>query len=112
MLTPAPQVQVRSQNRRPDPNLIFSCGENEVAPIHPAKLYRLSTLSNYFVRSNDATYAGFYSYPADAINESCGVVRLELFSEKHPNKAESKTLDKKTVERIIADFRPYFHSKQ
>lgn len=88
------------------------CDEKEVAPIHPAKIYRLTTLSNYFVRSNDATYAGFYSYAADAISESCGVVRLELFSEKHPDKAESKTLDKKTVERIISDFRPYFRSKQ
>lgn len=88
------------------------CGEKEVAPIHPAKVYRLTSESNYFVRSNDATYAGAYSYPADAINESCGVVRLELFSEKHPNKAESKTLDKKTVERIISDFRPYYRSKQ
>jgi S1-C subfamily serine protease len=87
------------------------CGEKEVAPIHPAKIYRLTNESNYFVRSNDATYAGAYSYPADAINESCGLVRLELFSEKHPEKAEKKTLDKKTVERIVADFQPYFRSK-
>lgn len=88
------------------------CGEKEVAPIHPAKVYRLTNENSYFVRSNDATYAGAYSYPADAINESCGLVRLELFSEKHPEKAEKKTLDKKTVERIIADFQPYFLSKQ
>jgi hypothetical protein len=88
------------------------CGEKEVAPIHPGKVYRLTNERSYFVKSNDATYAGAYSYPADAINESCGVVRLELFSEKHPDKAEKKTLDKKTVERIISDFRPYFRSKQ
>lgn len=88
------------------------CGEKEVAPIHPGKVYRLTNERSYFIKSNDATYAGAYSYPADAINESCGVVRLELFSEKHPDKAERKTLDKKTVERIISDFRPYFQSKQ
>ena len=87
------------------------CGEKEVAPIHPAKVYRLTNERNYFVKSNDATYAGAYSYPSDAINESCGVVRLELFSEKHPDRAEKKTLDKKTVERIIADFQPYIRSK-
>lgn len=87
------------------------CGEKEVAPIHPAKVYRLTNERSYFIKSNDATYAGAYSYPADAINESCGVVRLELFSEKHPDKAENKTLDKKTVARIIADFEPYFLSK-
>lgn len=87
------------------------CGEKEVAPIHPGKAYRLTNERSYFIKSNDATYAGVYSYPADAINESCGVVRLELFSEKHPDKAEKKTLDKKTVQRIIADFQPYFLSK-
>jgi S1-C subfamily serine protease len=88
------------------------CGDKEVAPIHPAKVYRLTNERSYFIKSNDATYAGAYSYPANAINESCGVVRLELFSEKHPDKAESKTLDKKTVERIILDFGPYFRTKQ
>jgi S1-C subfamily serine protease len=88
------------------------CGNKEVTPIHPAKVYHLTNERSYFVRSNDATYAGAYSYPADAINESCGVVRLELFSEKHPDKAENKTLDKKTVARIIADFQPYFLSKK
>ena len=87
------------------------CGDKEVAPIHPGKVYRLMNERSYFIKSNDATYAGAYSYPADAVNESCGVVRLELFSEKHPNKAENKTLDKKTVARIIADFQPYFLSK-
>lgn len=84
------------------------CGEKEVAPIHPAKVYRLTNERSYFIKSNDATYAGAYSYPADAINESCGVVRLELFSEKHPDKPENKTFSKKTVARIIADFQPYF----
>lgn len=87
------------------------CGDKEVAPIHPGKVYRLMNERSYFIKSNDATYAGAYSYPADAVNESCGVVRLELFSEKHPDKAENKTLDKKTVARIIADFQPYFRSK-
>ena len=86
------------------------CGEKEVAPIHPAKIYRLTNESNYFVRSNDATYEGYYSYPADAINESCGVVRLELFSEKQPDQPEKKVLDKKTVDRIIGDFQPYFRA--
>jgi S1-C subfamily serine protease len=88
------------------------CGDTEVAPIHPAKIYRLTNENNYFVRSNDATYAGNYVYPADAINESCGVVRLELFSEKRPEKAETKVLDRKTTQRIIADFQPYFRKQE
>lgn len=88
------------------------CGDKEVEPIHPAKIFFLTNESNYFVKSKDVTYAGFYSYPADAINESCGTVRVELFSEKHPDKAETKTLGKKTVSKIVADFEPYFKTKQ
>lgn len=88
------------------------CGDKEVEPIHPAKIFFLTNESSYFVKSKDATYAGFYSYPADAINESCGTVRVELFSEKHPDKAETKTLGKKTVAKIVADFQPYFKTRQ
>jgi S1-C subfamily serine protease len=87
------------------------CGDKEVEPINPGKIFFLTNERNYFIKSNDATYSGFYSYPADAINESCGEVRLELFSEKHPDKAERKTLDKKTVARIVSDFQPYFKAK-
>ena len=57
-------------------------------------------------------YAGFYAYPANAITESCGTVRLQLFSEKKPDKPETKTLDKKTVARVISDFTPYLKAKQ
>lgn len=88
------------------------CGDKEVEPIHPAKIFFLTNESNYFVKSKDATYAGFYSYPADAITEGCGTVRLELYSEKHPDKAETKTLGKKTVARIVSDFQPYFKTRQ
>lgn len=88
------------------------CGDKEVEPIQPSKIFFLTNERNYFLKSNDATYIGFYSYPADAINESCGTVTLQLFSEKHPEKAERKTLDKKTVARVIADFQPYFRTKQ
>jgi len=88
------------------------CGDKEVEPIHPGKIFFLTNESNYFVRSHDATYAGFYSYPADAVNETCGTVRVELFSEKHPDKAETKTLDKKTVARLVADFQPYLKPAQ
>jgi S1-C subfamily serine protease len=88
------------------------CGDKEVAPINPGKIFYLTNERNVFVKSNDATYAGFYSYPADAINDSCGTVRLELYSEKHPEKAEKRMLDKKTIARIISDFQPYFSTKQ
>ncbi|MGQ0763199.1 MAG: S1C family serine protease [Acidobacteriota bacterium] len=88
------------------------CGQHEVEPIQPSKLFFLTNERNYFVKSNDATYVGFYSYPADAINEKCGTVRLQIFSEKHPDKAETKVIDKKAIGRVIADFQPYFKTKQ
>ncbi len=83
------------------------CGDKEVEPIHPGKIFLLTNERNYFVKSNDATYVGFYSYPAEAINNQCSSVRLELYSEKKPNEAKVKVLDKKTVARITNDFQPY-----
>jgi S1-C subfamily serine protease len=87
------------------------CGTKEVEPIHLGKMFFMTNESNYFVKSKDATYAGIYSYPADAINESCGTAYVELYSEKHPQKAEKHNLSKKTIARIVSDFRPYFEAK-
>ena len=50
--------------------------------------------------------SGVYAEP-DAIRPICGKVTLQLFSEKDPNKSESKELDAKSVNRIWNDFRPY-----
>ena len=84
------------------------CGEREVLPIHPAKIAHLLSESNYFIRAQDATYEGLYTYPAGAITTACGRVRLEIFSERNPDKASSKNLDDKTITRIDDDFSPYF----
>jgi S1-C subfamily serine protease len=87
------------------------CGEKEVVPIHPAKIAHVVNESNYFVRAKDATYEGFYTYPASAISSACGQVRLEIFSERNPEKASSKTLSEKTITRIDEDFAPYFQKQ-
>ena len=84
------------------------CGEREVMPILPGKVAHVINESNYFIKAKDATYEGFYTYPADAINSSCGKVRLEIYSERNPEKANTKTLSEKTVVRIENDFAPYF----
>jgi hypothetical protein len=39
-------------------------------------------------------------------------VALELYSEKELDKPSRKALDSKAVERIWADFQPYFAQKQ
>jgi len=84
------------------------CGDREVIPIQPGKVAHIMNQSNYFIRAKDATYEGFYTYPADSINSSCGKVRLEIYSERNPEKANTKTLSEKTVVRIENDFVPYF----
>jgi S1-C subfamily serine protease len=88
------------------------CGGKEVEPIHPGKAATVVNAHNAFVNVTDATYVGFYSYPADAIQPSCGEVALELYSEKEPDKPHSKVLDAKSVERIWSDFQPYFTQKK
>lgn len=88
------------------------CGGKEVEPIHPGKAATVENAHNAFVNVTDATYVGIYSYPADAIQPSCGEVALELYSEKEPDKPNRKVLDGKTVDRIWSDFQPYFAQKQ
>ncbi len=83
------------------------CGDKEVEAIHPGKAATVANAHNAFVNVTDATYVGIYSYPPDAISPSCGKVTLQLYSEKQPDKPESKELDQKTVDRVWNDFRPY-----
>jgi len=88
------------------------CGGKEIEPIHPGKAATVVNTHNAFVNVTDATYVGIYSYPAEAVQPSCGVVVLELYSEKEPDKPHAKVLDAKAVERIWFDFQPYFVQKQ
>lgn len=83
------------------------CGTKEVEPIHPGKIAHLLSESNAFVSIHDATFEGLYVYPADAITTACGPVHLQVYSEKEPHKAHTKTLDPKTVLRVAEDFQPY-----
>ncbi len=83
------------------------CGEREIEPIQPGKAATVVNAHNTFVNVTDATYVGIYSYPPDAISPSCGKVSLQLFSEKQPDKPESKDLDQKSIDRVWNDFRPY-----
>jgi hypothetical protein len=87
------------------------CGEKQIEPIHPGKIAHILNEKTAFVSVQDATYEGFYSYPADAINSVCGQVRVEIYSEKNPEKPVVKTLDRQIVERIAEDFRPYLSAK-
>ena len=50
------------------------------------------------------SYEGLYTYSADAISTACPSMSIELYSEKNPNSAKIRLLDKKLVERIWTDF--------
>jgi hypothetical protein len=83
------------------------CGDKEIEPIQPIKVATVRNDHSAFVHVTDATYVGVYSYPPDAISSSCGKVTLQIYSEKDPNKSESKDLDQKSIDRVWNDFRPY-----
>ena len=83
------------------------CGEKVIEPIHPAKIAHVVNEHNIFVNVADASYEGFYTYPPDAISPSCGTVTVKVYTEKEPEKAEAKVLDRKTVDRVWSDFATY-----
>jgi S1-C subfamily serine protease len=85
----------------------LKCGDKEIEPIQPGKVAKVVNVHNYFVNATDASYEGLYTYPADAISPSCGTVSIDLYSEKNPESAKVKELDRKVVERVWADFAPY-----
>jgi hypothetical protein len=83
------------------------CGQKEIQPIQPGKIASVLNVHNPFVNVTDATYEGFYAYPYDAISSDCEKVTLQLFSEKEPDKPETKILDPKTVAQVVTDFEPF-----
>jgi S1-C subfamily serine protease len=87
--------------------MTLSCGSAEVEPINPFKVANLLNERSVFINVTDATYEGFYTYSPDAISPECGQVVLDIYSEKDPNKYTRKVLDKRTVERVWADFAAY-----
>ena len=73
------------------------CGEVEVMPIHPFIVERR-------VSDTDATREGLYVFDPDALGAKCTSVKLVLYSEKGPEKPDTRTVDPKVIERIRQDF--------
>ena len=76
------------------------CGDGEVIPIHPFKLEQR-------VSETDAIYEGLYVFDPGALGPQCATVKLVLYSEKEPEKADTRVVDPKVVEQIWQDFAPY-----
>jgi hypothetical protein len=80
------------------------CGSRLIAPIHPGKISHVIDVRDRYVKATDATYEGHYVYPVSAFSPECGQVILKFFSEKKPQEATVKVVDKKTVDRVWMDF--------
>jgi hypothetical protein len=76
------------------------CGDAEVTPIHPFTL-------DLRVSDTDTIDEGLYVFGPDALGPHCGTVKLVLYSEKEPEKGDTRVVDPKIVEQIWQDFAPY-----
>jgi S1-C subfamily serine protease len=76
------------------------CGDAEVTPIHPFKL-------EHRISDSDAIYEGLYVFDAAALGPSCANVRLVVYSEKEPEKADAAIVDPKVIQQIWQDFAPF-----
>lgn len=75
------------------------CGEAEVTPVHPFKLEQR-------VSDTDAIYEGLYVFDPGALGPGCGTVKPVLYSEKEPEKADTRVVDPKILQQISQDFEP------
>jgi hypothetical protein len=76
------------------------CGGVEVAPIHPFKIEQR-------VGTAEGVYEGFYVFDPGAIGPHCGAVTLTLFSDKAPDRGDTRVIDAAIVEQVWRDFAPY-----
>jgi len=72
------------------------CGTTEVPPIHPFKL-------DQRVSQTQAIYEGFYVFDPAALGSACGTVTLVLYSEKAPEKPETRVVDPGILQQIWKD---------
>ena len=76
------------------------CGDVEVVPIHPFKVEQR-------VSETDAIYEGLYAFDPGALGPHCGAVKLVLFSEKEPEKGDTRIVEPGVVKQVWEDFASY-----
>jgi hypothetical protein len=76
------------------------CGDAEVTPIHPFKFEQR-------VSESDAIYEGLYVFDPGALGPHCGTVKLVMYSEKEPEKSDTRVVDPRVLQQIWQDFAPY-----
>jgi S1-C subfamily serine protease len=76
------------------------CGTTAVTPIQPFTLA-------HRVSENNTIHEGLYVFDPAALGPHCGTVRLMLYSDKDPGKADTRVVDPGVLQRIWEDFAPY-----
>ena len=75
------------------------CGDMEVTPIHPFMVEQR-------ISETEAIYEGLYVFDPAALGPQCGTVKLTVYSEKEPDKGDTRVVDQKLREQIARDFAP------
>lgn len=70
------------------------CGDKEVVPIHPF------VIEHQVPEKSTAIREGLYVFDPAALNAQCGAVRLAMYSEKDPQKADVRTVDAKLFQQV------------
>ena len=77
------------------------CGDAELTPIHAF------TLDTPLPGGDSAVREALFAFAPDALGPSCGTARMMLYSEKNPQKPDTKTLDAAVLAHIAQDFEPF-----
>jgi hypothetical protein len=76
------------------------CGDTEITPIHPFTIeQRLS--------ETDFINEGLFVFDPGAIGPQCTTVKLVIYSEKAPDKGDTRVVDPKVIQQIWQDFSSY-----
>jgi hypothetical protein len=70
------------------------CGDKEVLPIHPF------VIEHQVPEKSGAIREGLYVFDPAALNAGCGNVRLVMFSEKDPQRADVRIIDGKLFQQV------------
>jgi S1-C subfamily serine protease len=81
------------------------CGDDEVTPIHRFTLEQR-------VSEGDPIDEGLYVFDPKALGPHCGTVTLVMYSEKEPNKGDTRVVAPKVLQQIWQDLAPYLGASQ
>jgi len=76
------------------------CGDAEVTPIHTFTIEQR-------ISDTDAINEGLFVFDPGAIGPQCGTVKVVIYSEKSPEKGETRAVDPKILQQIWQDFSAY-----